>query len=423
MAHLYETLVRTDCEGNSRAGLAGRWSHDAAGTTLELREGATFWDGQPVTAQAVVAAWRRNAQNHPGSVATSIAAATVVIDERRLRIELPALAIARLADPTLAVIRAGDRGAWPVGTGPYRPGLVAPGVSSAGDRATPRGGSDASRSPGSAPLVLEPVRPGAAPRLIVHVARGTRARDLVDSGVDLLLADDPELVRYAMASHAGAAVPLPWDRSYVLLGRGASPARGAALLFVAKGEQDSGSLARRAALARDVVRAEARGTDPRAWIRPDQCGASMSSGRYGATPETPGTNHVAHAAGDDVARALAERVAALSSMPMGDTATADSLSPRGWPGAPLVARAVLPYETPLTARALIVALPFGALESCDGWSRLAASAPWVLASPVDGAVVPLVDTRWQAVVRSGVAEWRMESHGALRVVGRRAGDS
>jgi ABC-type transport system substrate-binding protein len=52
---LYETLVRRGTDGRIEPGLATRWWWDEARTTclFELREGATFHDGKPVTAEAV----------------------------------------------------------------------------------------------------------------------------------------------------------------------------------------------------------------------------------------------------------------------------------------------------------------------------------------------------------------------------------
>lgn len=52
---LYETLVRRGPDGRIVPGLASRWWWDESGTTclFELREGATFHDGKPVTAEAV----------------------------------------------------------------------------------------------------------------------------------------------------------------------------------------------------------------------------------------------------------------------------------------------------------------------------------------------------------------------------------
>ena len=59
---LYETLVRVDCNGRVRPGLAASWRLDADGRTwiVTLRDGARFADGTAVTAGAVRASWARD---------------------------------------------------------------------------------------------------------------------------------------------------------------------------------------------------------------------------------------------------------------------------------------------------------------------------------------------------------------------------
>ncbi|HEY6948603.1 MAG TPA: ABC transporter substrate-binding protein, partial [Gemmatimonadales bacterium] len=54
---LYETLVRRDCAGGERPGLAETWSSaDGRNWAFALRP-ARFWDGTPVTAGAVASGW------------------------------------------------------------------------------------------------------------------------------------------------------------------------------------------------------------------------------------------------------------------------------------------------------------------------------------------------------------------------------
>ena len=45
--HLYETLLRVDCTGALRPGLAESWTSEEGGRAwrFTLREGAAFWDG------------------------------------------------------------------------------------------------------------------------------------------------------------------------------------------------------------------------------------------------------------------------------------------------------------------------------------------------------------------------------------------
>src|SRR5512146_1043983 len=56
---LYEPLVRLDCAGAPRSGLAQSWSASDSGVQWQftLRAGARFQDGQAVTARDVLASW------------------------------------------------------------------------------------------------------------------------------------------------------------------------------------------------------------------------------------------------------------------------------------------------------------------------------------------------------------------------------
>src|SRR5256885_10221848 len=56
---LYETLVRVDCEGHLHPALAASWNSSDGGRTwtVTLADGAIFWDGVPVSARDVLAAW------------------------------------------------------------------------------------------------------------------------------------------------------------------------------------------------------------------------------------------------------------------------------------------------------------------------------------------------------------------------------
>src|SRR5262249_18401963 len=117
-AQLYETLVRVDCDGRAYPALARSWTVDATKTriTLVLRDGAHFWNDDPVTARDVVAAW----QSDTSQLARRIADATTIVDERPLTVSLPNTDTLILADPSLVVARPRVGSQWPEGTGPYR---------------------------------------------------------------------------------------------------------------------------------------------------------------------------------------------------------------------------------------------------------------------------------------------------------------
>ncbi|HEX7121601.1 MAG TPA: ABC transporter substrate-binding protein, partial [Gemmatimonadaceae bacterium] len=284
-AQAYETLVRVDCAGRVVPGLAKHWASTALSTTLELRDGATFWSGQPVTAHDVVAAWEAAARADSGSMAARLAGRTSAIDARRVRVSIAPMDVGALADPSLAVTRASDAGGMLEGTGPYR--LIEP-------VQPPAPGAVLER------VVLDPVSRDVGPRLVVRAAVGTAARDLVDAGVDLLLTNDPGLARYATTAPDMTSHALPWDRTYLLLTPG--------IVIEWASLREPAVMEQRHALARDVVRGEARGARMDKWLVPDACPPSPSPTDM-ATPEARAAV-VAFAADDPVARALAARVAA-----------------------------------------------------------------------------------------------------------------
>ena len=156
-ANLYETLTVVRCTGELGGGLADSWERhdDGRRWRLRIRDGAVFWDGTPVSAADVVAAWSRNealaratGRPCPGLWIASGSRGPAVLDARTLEIRLaePQDDLPRLlAHPALAVaVRASRlalaRGQRPLPAGRrHRPaaarsGLPAQPPSSAGAR-------------------------------------------------------------------------------------------------------------------------------------------------------------------------------------------------------------------------------------------------------------------------------------------------
>lgn len=375
-AQAYETLIDVDCDGHPYAGLAKSWSIDASRTrvTLVLRDDARFWNGDPLGARDVVAAWRATGQTSADAsqLARRLADGTTVGDDRTLIVSLPDTESFVLAEPTLAVYRAATGSAWPEGSGALRVVESTTGM-----------------------LTLAPSTPGSTSRITIHSSRSGDARDAVDAGVDLILAADPAAVSYAEARPGLSAVPLPWTRTYALAipNRG-SPGVSAWLAYAS--DTASGS---RAALARDAVRADARAAQPPGWWV--SAVACESNAPLGAPRRGEPTTRIVYRSDDHVARGLAERLVAL-----GRRATAVSL------GASDFARALSMGNE----MAYIIALPRASLTPCRDMTALRASAPWLTAS--EGAMdllVPLVDTRERAIVNatrvSAVVDW----DGSLRM--------
>ncbi|HEU5322416.1 MAG TPA: ABC transporter substrate-binding protein, partial [Methylomirabilota bacterium] len=248
---LYETLLRVDCTGRPLPALAQAWTPEDGGRrwTFVLRQDARFWDGEPVTAHDVVAAW--TAHDTLGALAPwdgPVAQAAQVMSDRVLAVRLrrpSATAPLALAHPGLAVTKRAPGLGWPIGTGRYW-------VS------------------GSADVILAPAFGDRLPPLRLRALAGGDARDALDDGADLLVTDDPAVLAYAATRSDLEAAPLPWDRVYVMAQVPGRSSAGDAF------PSDAG------ALGRDAVRVEARAPDgPAWWASGSSCAAAPApvSGR------------------------------------------------------------------------------------------------------------------------------------------------
>jgi hypothetical protein len=202
----------------------------------------------------------------------------------------------------------------------------------------------------------------------VLTASETRARDLADAGVDLLITESPALATYAVGRPDAIDIPLGYDRTWVIaLPRGATIAIDSTLSF-------------KESLARDVVRAGARAAVGPFWWS-DVTGCSTTPR---ATTSTRGTSRIVYSLAEPAAKALAERVVALA----GNGVTASGLPPNAFQSA-LRTGSELAYVLPLER---------SAHDRCARVDDLLSKADW-LATP--GSIVPLVDTRLRAIARRG----------------------
>ena len=362
--HLYEPLIEVTCDGVVRPGLASSWRPSDGGRTwvFTLRGDAGFWDGVPVTATDVLAAWR--AQDTAAVLAPwagPVAQAVSAVDESTLvvRLDTTYAAVPRaLADPSLAVAKRVAGLPAPLGTAPYWLDAAA------WDRT-------------ASPL---PGRPGPMRPVLVFRPVGADARDALDEDAGAVVTDDPATLTYAAARSDLTSIPLPWDRTYVLL----RPWHDVAV-------PDG------AALAEDAVHVEARAAELPEWWR-EAAGCAGFPARPGPDqPAPPAANAaIAYLQGDAVARGLAERLVAVR----GD------------------GRRAVGYRAAAFAALLrggeseaVLALPRAALDACVALRRL--RARWPVPA---GDVLPLVDVRRRLIVRrplsgvyldwDGVPRWR-----------------
>jgi len=258
--HLYETLVRFDCEGHAVPALAESWTSSDGGRrwAFTLRADAQFWDGAPVTARDVVVG-----KGGAGYTLTPLDRRVVGVWLAKGSDAVPAF----LADPALAVTKPAPGGDWPIGTGRYwvtganTTAQEIRALSSAGDT------------------------------LVFRQAAANDPRDLLDAGVDLLVTRNRPVIEYAATQPAFAVVELPWDRIYVLAGAEPPAVRLDGL------EQ--------------AVRSEARRPQGGSfwWEELQACGPPPAPAPPAASPGAP--RRIAYVRGDPTGRDLAGRIAAL----------------------------------------------------------------------------------------------------------------
>jgi hypothetical protein len=342
-AQLYEPLVHVDCAGRVVTGLADSWRVDSGGRrwTFTLRRDAQFWDGAPVTAQDVIASWRGRD--------SLLAGQTTALGPRDVRVGFTDSSfINRLTGGLPAVTKPSPDRGWPIGTGPYW----------------------MSGSAVTGALVAQPVaRPWGGPVIAFRDVSGSDPRDVLEGGgIDLVLTDDPTVVSYAGSRPQYAALPLVWDRTYVLAMQG-GPAP----------EVDRQDLV-------SAVHAEAKAAEGR------PCPAADAGEATAARPILP-LRRLVFDRTDRTAREVAERLVA-----------------RGALGAGVPAAGLAPAEFA------------AALRSNNAWAYITAvpSAAECLTGPAAGEqrVRALVAVRRYAIVRRGIPRLLLDADGALRLVPR-----
>lgn len=412
---LYDTLVRVDCEGRLRPGLAKSWRLDQTGRTwiVTLDEQARFSDGTPVTSADILSSWGEPGPDgvvHRDAFLESV----VPVNKRVIGVTLRTAGAdgpRALADAALAIARRQPGVAWPLGTTAFR--VIDQRAGS------PRGVSIVRIALGTGSPA------GAEPEEWVRflIAPGMDPRDRLDEQTDLLVSSDPSVLAYASTRPDFMSVPLPWLRTHVLL----SPARGS--LHPDTPAPPALTPAARRALADDAVRGEARGAEgPFWWESFAACASSPPVGRsrsiVGRTAVT-GTRIVLRAS-DSVAADLAERLVGLTAFDDAETTgLLDTLFPAGPAGLWPAGLADVDFDVALAGGrdgGYVVGLDRRPLDPCQQLRALTERAGWVARAGgrPGAAVVPLVDTRARAVVRRGRAGVTVDWDGGLVLDGVRA---
>ncbi len=403
VGQMFETLIRIDCLGGLHAGLADSWRSTDGGRrwSFDIRRSARFWDGSEVGADDVQRSLMRSAAG------TSVIDSISVTGGRRIMVFAgnPAVNIPSvLARPSFAVRKTTGS---VQGSGAFRVAL------------------SQSATSGVSTYTLKPsaysLRQTAILQVVETVARDER--DLLTRYADLLVTSDPAVLDYARRRNNFSTVPLPWDRTYVLL----STRRISALLSSL--QQKDVSQTFRDNLARDAVRRDARGHVPSGWM--DQIlactGGSPDHRREPNTLEdSDNTLRILYDGANPVAQQLAERIVALSGAVPGSSADSDAVD-SAIPGifgnsGSLRAHGVSREEMNESLgrgseTAYIVSQSLRPPDFCNDAGHLLRRAPWLvpLGDRLRRGLVPLVDTRQTLIVRKGKSTISLDWFGNIRI--------
>jgi hypothetical protein len=229
---------------------------------------------------------------------------------------------------------------------------------------------------------------------------GVDMRDILDRGrsaaraprPDVVVTRDPIAVAYAANRADFFIVDLPYDRTYFLVAIDSSSA------IPSQAERD--------ALARDAVTADARGAAPPfAWL--DDPGCVLLTPLPHAAPQSI----VAYAAGDAIAKQLAERIVALAGV---------RGRPR-WLPASVVSGVAMPRTAAIAADSIQDALTGGRVAAAVIVLPRDSIAGCATRAPTAPRSIPLIESRAHAIVRRGSgAAFIVNANGRLRFIRRGA---
>jgi len=310
-----------------------------------------------------------------------------VLDGQRLRVRLTERrqqVPREFADPAFAVVGEPDFSGWPLGSSPHRPSGPTREAGPVGDVWM---------------ITAYPVHVASWTVLRFRVAAGVDPRSLLDSPVDLLITNQLKAEEASQWPDFDFRL-LPWQKIYVLTSPSEHQLEALKPLF---------PVSRRDALARDVLRTAARGAAPPTWWdESESCGLAFSPGQA-HRPE----QRVVFDAADLHARALAERVVALSADPL----HAEGLAPGAFASSLRQANDLL----------YVFALPSQVVSPCAEMQDLFQKAPWIPGrsarqpgSPMgirelslETRLLPLVETRPILMARRGLVGIDIGADGTL----------
>jgi len=418
--HLYETLFTIDCEGKVHPGIAVEWYPGDGGKrwTFRLRSEVRFWNGTAVTSQSILRCWQ-HAEVEPfiweaGVDSVKTAGENIIhVYFENAREDLPR----ELSTYPFVIAKISPRYGWPLGTTPCSINIE------------PMHSSLLYRRP----FTVSPVSGSGGPVLVfLEPGRSTSfdSRDMLEGSADVMITRDPDVIDYASSRQHLETVPLPWQRTYVLL----STTR---VLEIRLGDSPPG-LDRefRDNLARDAVPGLARGHETTNWWKKigwcaamaEGAGLEESSAPYAHLPNTDAARRIVFDEDDPVARGIAERIVGLTAAGPGSSSGETSLAAAvpGLAEGPvgLSSMGLTREELEISLEegddfAYIIWLPLHPSDPCTGILQLINRANWLsqLGERFAAAMLPLVDTRNYAIVHKGTAGLSIDWYGNIYING------
>jgi hypothetical protein len=228
----------------------------------------------------------------------------------------------------------------------------------------------------------------------------TDSRAAIDSRTDVLITNDAPAIAYAGAIGSYTITPLPWSRTYVLLTHG-----------------DIGAMpspSDLSALARDVVRSDARAAQAPFWWQESACGTRKPL----AWAPSASAPVLYYPQDDAIGRSLAERLVALAWPANRTPAWLRDALPAGYATAgaptarPIDAAQMLVSLAPTSALAVIVAAPRTESAMCLAGVSTGSTLDW--ADSFGFRITPLLDARDQLIYRRGTGPIVLDGDGTIR---------
>lgn len=253
----------------------------------------------------------------------------------------------------------------------------------------------------------------AGPGMVTRLAASADARDVLedDSGMVGIITMDRDVIEYASSRPEWIVQALPWDRIYMLVTKSPVPAATDEMAMFPE------SIA--ASFVNDVVQNDARVYETASWLEETKrCAVSFGKNAGGDLNPLNDKQNILYLKGDETAKVLAERMAALASGAI-SVAGSDSLSallPNMGSASYTWSAVSMPSSSGFDG-VYIVSLPRQVFDPCLAMENLREMTPWLF-DKVSGqpyTFIPLIDTRPALILRRGTAHVDVDGFGRLYI--------